>query len=77
MICVKRQKRNCSSPARSNQSLAFSECACRLHMSASQTFASRKFNVFIYLFVRQAHFWAFGNDERESYPLGAWALPLQ
>ncbi len=49
--CVKRQKENCCSLACSNQSLALSECTCRLHKSASQTFASRKFNVFIDSFV--------------------------
>jgi len=43
VICVNRPKRNCSSPACSNQDLAVSECVCRLHRSASQTLASRKF----------------------------------
>lgn len=52
VICVNRPKRNCSSPARSNHDRALSECICRLHRSASQTLASRKFNVFIDLLIR-------------------------
>jgi hypothetical protein len=51
VIYVKRQKKNCRSPTCSNQNLARSECMCRLHRSACQTFASRKFNVFIDPFV--------------------------
>jgi hypothetical protein len=77
VICVKRQNKNCSSPAFSNQDVAVSECTCRLHKSASQTFASRKFNVFINLFAGQVYLWAFGNDEREPHPLGTRTLTLQ
>src|SRR5271154_130688 len=66
---VKRQKKNCCSPVCSNQSRAVSECTCRLHKSASHTFASRKFNVFIDLFVGHIYLWAFGNDERKAHPL--------
>ena len=73
---VKRQKKNCCSPACLNHSLAVSECECRLHKSASQTLASRKFNVFIDLFVGQVYLGAFGNDKRESYSLRMRALPL-
>jgi hypothetical protein len=50
-------ERNCSYPACSNQDRALSECICRLHRSASQTLASRKFNVFIDLLIRQVYRW--------------------
>ncbi len=76
MIWVKRQKRNCASPPWSNQVLAFSECTCRLHKRASQTLASRKFNVLIDLFVGQVYLRAFGNDQRELHSSGVGALPL-
>src|SRR5260370_651667 len=74
VICVNRPKRNCSCPACSNQDLALSECICRLHRSASQTLASRKFNVFIDLLIRQVYLWSFGNNQRKFDPL--WPLPL-
>lgn len=61
----------------SNQDLALSERTCRLHTSASQTFASGKFSVFIDLFGRQVCFCALGNDERELHPLRTRALALQ
>ena len=77
VTCVKRQKKNCSSPACSNQSRALSECTCRLHISASQTFASRKFNAFIDLFVGELYLWTFRNDERESHPLRSRTLALE
>src|SRR5579859_3537199 len=50
---------------------------CRLHKSASQTFASRKFNVFIDPLVGQVYFRALGNDEREPHSLWTWVLALQ
>src|ERR1700728_1606017 len=53
VICVNLPKRNCCCPACSNQDLALWECICRLERSASQTLASRKFNVFINLLIRQ------------------------
>src|ERR1700675_2531522 len=74
VICVNRPKRNCSCPASSNQDLALSECICRLHRSASQTLASRKFNVFINLLIRQVYLWSFGNNQRKFDPL--WPRPL-
>src|ERR1700689_2643254 len=77
VTCVNRPKRNCSCPACSNQDLALSECTCRLHRRASQTLASRKFNVFIDLFVGHVYLWTLRNDERESYPLGTRPLALQ
>ena len=81
MIWVKREKKNCSSLllllACSNQDLAFSECTCRLQISASHTFASRKFNVFRDLFVGQNDFGAVGDDQRELHPPGTRALALQ
>jgi hypothetical protein len=40
VTCVKRQKKNFCSPTYSNQSVARSECTCRLQTRASQTFAS-------------------------------------
>jgi hypothetical protein len=46
-------------------------------MRASQTFASRKFNVFIDPFVGQVYLWAFENDEGEPHSFGTWALALQ
>src|SRR6202021_2202031 len=69
-----RPKRNCSSPACSNQDLALSECICRLHRSASQTLASRKFNVFIDLLIRQVYGWSFRKHQRKFTPL--WPRPL-
>src|SRR3984957_2809754 len=74
VICVNRPKRNCSCPACSNQDRALSECICRLHRSASQTLASRKFNVFIDLLIRQVYRWSFGNNQRKFDPL--WPRPL-
>ena len=71
MIWVKREKKNCSSLllllACSNQDLAFSECTCRLQISASHTFASRKFNVFIHLFVGEIDLGTVRDDERELH----------
>jgi hypothetical protein len=58
----------------SKQDRALSECICRLHRSASQTLASRKFNVFIDLLIRQVYRWSFGNNQREFDPL--WPRPL-
>src|SRR5260370_30082337 len=75
--CVKRQKKNFSWLACSNQAMARSEWTCRFHASASQTLASRKFNVFIDLLVGQVYLGSLGNDERESYPLRPGALALQ
>jgi hypothetical protein len=77
VTCVKRQKKNCSSSASSNQSLALSECMCRLQSRASHTFESRKFNMFIDLFVGQVDLGAVGGDQRELHSLGTWALALQ
>src|SRR6516225_5602170 len=57
VICVIRQKRNFSSLERSNHSLALVEWMWRLQTSASQTLASRKFNMFIDVFVCQIDFW--------------------
>ena len=74
VICVNRPKRNCSCPACSNQDLALSECICRLHRSASQTLASRKFNVFIDLLIRQVYLWSVGNNQTKFDPL--WPRPL-
>jgi hypothetical protein len=74
VICVNRPKRNRSSPACSNQDLAVSECVCRLHRSASQTLASRKFNVFIDLLIRQVYLWSLGNNQWKLDPL--WPRPL-
>src|SRR5271165_2402606 len=71
VIWVKRQKKNRSWPACSNQSRAFSECICRPHRRASQTLASRKFNVFIDLFVGYAHLGALGNNKGEPDFAGA------
>src|SRR5258708_34481560 len=70
VIWVKRQKKNCSWPACSNQCVALSECSCRFQKSASQTLASRKFNVFIDLFVAQGYLRAFGNDKWEPHSPG-------
>src|ERR1700680_799698 len=74
VICVKRRKKKCSSADRSNHSRARSECTCRPQSSASQTLASRKFNVFINLFVREIYLRTFRNDEREAHSFGTWAL---
>src|SRR5882762_6175995 len=75
-ICAKRQKKNCSSVDRSNHARAYSECTCRPQRSASQTFASRKFNVIINNFVGQIYLGAFRDDEGKSHSLGTWALAL-
>src|ERR1700693_3279077 len=75
--CVKRQKKNCSSSDRSNHSFALSECTCRLQSKASQTFASRKFNTFIDLFVGKIDFGTFGNDQRKADPFRSRALAFQ
>jgi len=77
VIWVKRQKKNCSSPACWNQDWAFSECRCRLQINASHTFASRKFNVFIDLLVGQVNLGAAGDNQRELHSPKAWALALQ
>ena len=71
--------RNLSRPCQtcSNQDRALSEWICRLHRSASQTLASRKFNLFIDLLIRQARRWSFGNNPREFDPLWPRALCLQ
>ena len=74
---MNRQKKNCSSLACSNQALAFSECKCRLHSRANHTFESRKFNVFIDLFVGEIHLWTVRDDQRELHPFRAWSLALQ
>src|ERR1700730_9902910 len=74
---VKRQKKNCFSLERSNHRSAFSKCTCRLHNNASQTFASRKFNAFIYSFVSQIYLWSFGDDQWEADSLCARALAIQ
>lgn len=50
---------------------------CRLQSNASYTLASRKFNVFIDLFVRQIHFGSVRNKEGETNAPGAWPLPFQ
>src|SRR5215813_3173322 len=63
VIWVKRQKKNSSWLAFSNQRLAVSECTCRLHRSANQTLASRIFNVFIDLFARQLNLGTFGSNQ--------------
>lgn len=77
VIWVKRQKKNCSAPACSNHDLARSECTWRLQASASHTLASRKFNVFIDLFVGQFDLRAIGDDERELHSVRTRALVLQ
>ena len=46
------------------------------HTSASQTLASRKFNVFINLFVGQIDFRSIGNDEGKLDSFGARTLVL-
>ena len=74
---VKRQKKNCSSPASTNQDRAFSECACRPQIKASHTFESGKFNVFIDLFVGEIDLGAAGNNQRKLHSPRAWALPLK
>jgi len=74
---VKRQKINLCSPASSNQDRALSACTWRLQTSASQTFASRKFNVFIDLFVAQAHLGSLGHNEWKLHSPRAGALLLQ
>jgi len=74
---VKRQKKNCCSPVCSNQSRAGSEWMCRLHKSASQTLASRKFNVFIDLFDGHVYLRTFGNDERKAHSLRTRTVSLQ
>src|SRR5882762_8387599 len=74
VICVKRQKKNCSSADRSNHARAFSECTGRPQRSASQTFASRKFHVFINQFVGQIYLGAFRDDEGKSHSLGTLTL---
>src|SRR6202521_619723 len=76
VICVKWQKKSCSSADRSNHSRACSECTCRLQSSASQTFASRKFNVFINIFVGQIYLGAFRDDEGKADSFETWALAL-
>lgn len=75
--CVKRQKKNSSSPAFSNQSLAVSEWMCRLHIKANQTLASRKFNVFIDLFVGQLNLGTFGDDQGKLNPSRTRSLTFQ
>ena len=74
---VKRQKKNCSSLASSNQSLAFSECTWRFHRSASQTLASRKFNMFIDLFVGHIDLRALRNDKGKLHFLSTRPLTFQ
>jgi hypothetical protein len=66
VIWVKRQKKNSSCWAFSNQTLAVSEWTCRPHRSANQTLASRKFNVFIDLFVGQLNLWTLGDYQRKA-----------
>src|SRR5271166_4948223 len=79
VICVKRQKKNCSSllPVRSNQDLALSEWRCRLQISASHTLESGKFNVFIDLFVGQVDLGTSGDDQGERHSFRARALALE
>src|SRR6202521_4150203 len=76
VICVKWQKKSCSSADRSNHSRACSECTCRLQSSASQTFASRKFNVFINIFVSQIYLGALRGDEGKAHSFGTRVLAL-
>jgi hypothetical protein len=45
--------------------------------SASQTLASRKFNVAIDLFVGQVDFRAFGDDKREAHAAGVGPLAFE
>jgi hypothetical protein len=48
-----------------------------LHRSARQTLASRKFNEFIDLLIRQIYPWSFGNNQRKFDPPWPWPLCLQ
>src|SRR5579872_5562566 len=73
---VKRQKINLCSAASSNQDRALSACTWRLQTSASQTFASRKFNVFIDLFVAQVYLRSLGHHEGKLHSPRAGALLL-
>src|ERR1700722_5791333 len=77
VIWVTRQKKNCSSRDCSNQRVARSECTCRLQKRASQTFASRKFNVFIDLFIGHVDLWAWRDNQGKTHLRGPGTLSLQ
>src|ERR1700727_187442 len=64
---VNRQKKNCWSEDDSIHSRALLACMWRSHTSATQILASRKFNVFIDLFVGQVDFRAVRNDQRKLH----------
>ena len=63
-----------ASVKRNGNGADLAECIGRLHRSARHTLASRKFNVFIDLLIRQVYSWSFGNNQRKFDP--PWFRPL-
>jgi Type II CAAX prenyl endopeptidase Rce1-like len=74
VICVNRPKKNCSSSACSNHDLLSRNVYAGSTGAPAQTLASRKFNVFIDLLIRQVYLWCFGNNQGKFAPL--WPRPL-
>ena len=76
VIWVKRQENELFLSGLRKPRRALAACTCRVQSSASQTLASRKFNVFMDPFVGQVHLGSLRYNERKLHSPRAWTLSL-